>query len=59
MLINELQGGCGFIDQNNNLCKNHDNKPNECRLYPYDKRKLDEKEHKRFLETCKGLKRIK
>ena len=58
MLINELYGGCGFLDQKNNLCTIHNIKPKECREYPYDKRILNEKEHKRFLETCKGLKRI-
>lgn len=58
MLINELYGGCGFLDQKNNLCTIHDIKPKECREYPYDKRILKEKEHNRFLETCKGLKRI-
>lgn len=58
MLINELFGGCGFLDQETNLCKIHDEKPKICREYPYDKRKLKEKEHKRFLDTCLGLKRI-
>ncbi|MHA1147101.1 MAG: YkgJ family cysteine cluster protein [Promethearchaeota archaeon] len=55
-LIYELQGGCGFLK--NNLCSIHEYKPLACKLFPYNRRKLDLEADKLFLETCKGLKKI-
>jgi len=58
-LISELQGGCGFLNRNTNLCSIHEIKPKACREFPYQRKgKLKEDKDEIFLKTCKGLKRI-
>ncbi|MGQ4874656.1 MAG: YkgJ family cysteine cluster protein [Promethearchaeia archaeon] len=55
-LIYELKGHCEFLV--NNLCSIHEYKPKACKLFPYNRKKLEQGEYEFIISVCKGLKRL-
>ncbi|MHA1335652.1 MAG: YkgJ family cysteine cluster protein [Promethearchaeota archaeon] len=51
-----MKGHCEFLV--NNLCSIHEYKPKACKLFPYNRKKLEQGEYEFIISVCKGLKRL-